>query len=141
MSRIILAVIATLTLGPAVVFADSIPLNSDLNVAPGILDLSPSTPSASPKKSTTQDPVVTENLAIAGALTSSNIADLVLVSPSRIQETSAPEETVAAAGLHPIGLMVAVATTAIIPEPSTVVLMGLGAVGMLYAGWRRRRCA
>jgi hypothetical protein len=146
MSRITLAVLATLTLGSAVVYADSITLNSDLNVAPAILDLSPSTPAASPKKSTTQGAVVTENLAtgklaIGEMLIAGNVADLGLVVSPRMPETSAPERTVAAAGLHPIGLMVAVATTAIIPEPSTVVLMGLGAVGMLYAAWRRRRSA
>lgn len=37
------------------------------------------------------------------------------------------------------GIMVASTTTAVIPEPGTYVLLGLGALGVLLAGRRRRK--
>lgn len=58
------------------------------------------------------------------------------------QQTSdlaASEPIASGAGLHPMGLMVAMSATAIVPEPSTMVLMGLGAAGLFFMGYRRRR--
>jgi hypothetical protein len=49
-------------------------------------------------------------------------------SPSAVQEVN----------FSPFGMMVATATPTVVPEPSTFILLGMGAVGV-YAAARRRR--
>lgn len=46
---------------------------------------------------------------------------------------------IAEVNLSPMGLMVASATTAIVPEPGSIVLMAFAGMGLLAAAWRRRK--
>ena len=50
-----------------------------------------------------------------------------------------PSQASGSVNLSAAGIMVASSTTAVVPEPGTYVLLGLGALGVLLAGRRRRK--
>jgi hypothetical protein len=135
-NRIVLTLLALGGLAsPAYAAAVSVHSNE---AAFAVLDLQPAASSGLHEKSTTQISLLTAELPYCAASDAGSDIAFALPNYSRNELGASQEPMIAAAGLHPVGLMIAMATTAIIPEPSAVVLMGMGAAGMLFAAWRRR---
>ena len=132
-----LLILAVLSLGmPSPIDAGTVCLHTD-DATLTVLDVKSYASSDLHSKSTTQINLITTELPFTAVAAHGSDVELALPNSAN-RVASSPDTTIAAAGLHPVGLMVAMATTATIPEPSTVVLMGLGAAGMLFAAMRRR---
>lgn len=94
-------------------------------------------------------PAVTDDLAFFAQM-ATNSDDLTLtgssvlsLSPDMLAErysiAAGPGATAGEVNFSPFGMMVATATPTVVPEPSTFVLLGMGAVGIYAAARRRRR--